>query len=569
VSTQYTEVGAVSGSNGTVTVDGSGSTLSHSSYLVVGVAGTGSLAVEGGAEVTVGETSGLGIQSGSVGTGTVRGAGSTWDGPQDLYVAYGGTASLTVQQGGAVNNANGFIGSESGSDGSVLVDGDGSTWGNTGSLYVGGNDVSAGGSGVLTVTNGGGVTAGGTLRVWGTGSVDVDAGQLDAGTVDLDGGGLSMGGGAAEVTVDSLLRFGPASALAAATGSSVYMQSASLENLSTDEAALAGLSGLELVFEGNPAEADDLEVACEDRGALPEAYADNFALGELRIGGAGLGHVRLVDGADNGNRYGEGGAAEALYVDSLVLGAGSVLDLNNLNLYWRTAFVDNGGTILNGSVTQVGEQTIFYPSDDAFVSMEEPDRNWSSDGYLSVRNRYGGLGEDYWERNSLLKFDLASIEPGATIASATLRLYYFDCIFSNCTGRNLDCRKVTSGWDEDTTTWNTRPATAPTVSDAATVPSASGWMEWDVTSDVRAIVDGEAENEGWQIADEITWGAANIPDARFRAKEYGDDAPHLEIVYGPEVPSLTGRGAITLALLLSLLAVSRIGLAAPARRRRP
>jgi hypothetical protein len=265
-----------------------------------------------------------------------------------------------------------------------------------------------------------------------------------------------------------------------------------------------------------------------------------------------------VDEIDNGNRDGAGGASEALYVDSLELGAGSVLDLNGLHLYWRTQFIDHGGTILNGTVSHVSGQAILSPTDDAFISMEEPDRNWSSDGYVSVRNRYGGMGSDYWERNSLVKFDLSSIAPSARIISATLHLYYFDCIFSNCDGRDLTCRGVTSVWSEGTVTWNTRPGVSPAVTDEAAVPSTSGWMAWNVTSDVQAIVNGQLDNEGWQISDEDAWGYVNVPDARLRSKEYGASVPYLEIVYRarPDLPSLTGGGLITLVLLLVLVACS-------------
>lgn len=198
--------------------------------------------------------------------------------------------------------------------------------------------------------------------------------------------------------------------------------------------------------------------------------------------------------------------------------------------------------------------TILYPTHDAFISMQDPNSNYGSGSALSVRNRYGGGGTDYWERNTLVKFDLSSIPHGSTITSATLHLYYYHCIFSNCNGRNLNCRRITSSWDEDTVTWNTRPGSAPGVTDQATVPSTFDWMDWDVTSDVQAIVDGEEDNEGWQIMDEVTWGASSIPDERFRSKEYGDYLPYLEIVYESQpsvrVPSLTGWGVVTLALLI-------------------
>jgi len=177
------------------------------------------------------------------------------------------------------------------------------------------------------------------------------------GTLDITGAG-------AEITVSNLLSFGANGTFAAVAGASIHMTGANFENQSTNETELAGLANLELIFEGGPADTDDVEVACEDKGVVTQGYVDNFALGKLTVGGADIGMVRLVDNTDNGNRGGTGGNAEALYVDRLELGAGSVLDLNNLHLYWRSGFVDNGGTILNGEVIQVQEGTI-YVDDDA------------------------------------------------------------------------------------------------------------------------------------------------------------------------------------------------------------
>ena len=89
-------------------------------------------------------------------------------------------------------------------------------------------------------------------------------------------------------------------------------------------------------------------------GAVMDGLIDNFALHTLQLGGdAGIGQVQLVDPFDNQPDW-EG--REALYVENLILGNGSYLDLNGLNLYYGT-FTDLGGTIdLNGgSITAVPE----------------------------------------------------------------------------------------------------------------------------------------------------------------------------------------------------------------------
>ena len=58
-------------------------------------------------------------------------------------------------------------------------------------------------------------------------------------------------------------------------------------------------------------------------------------------------YLQLLDSFDNEHRGGLGGTAEALYVGSLTLLAGSTLDLNGLHLYCQ-GLDDQGAAILNG-----------------------------------------------------------------------------------------------------------------------------------------------------------------------------------------------------------------------------
>jgi hypothetical protein len=102
---------------------------------------------------------------------------------------------------------------------------------------------------------------------------------------------------------------------------------------------------------GNP---QTLEVAGIDLGLAGPGWTDNFVLGTLEIGSSDT-YVRLVDGFDNSAQclglYCEIWDREALYVVDLILDSGTTLDLDGFNLYVLNSFTDNGGTILNGSVT--------------------------------------------------------------------------------------------------------------------------------------------------------------------------------------------------------------------------
>lgn len=179
VSDDSASIGESSGSIGIVTVDGSGSTWSHVTDVTVGGDGTGTLnIINGGSVSAFNSTSGGGViarNPGSAGTVNLSGAGSTWINHAALAISEGGTAALHVMNGGAVTSFYGTIGTFGGT-GVVTVDGTGSIWTNDTQLYVGATD----GVGSLTITQGGKVTDA-------TGYIGLE--QTSSGTVDVHGAG--------------------------------------------------------------------------------------------------------------------------------------------------------------------------------------------------------------------------------------------------------------------------------------------------------------------------------------------------------------------------------------------
>ena len=158
-----------------------GATADLSDALTIAESNTGHLSVSGGSSLS-NTAAMLGYMDGSSGTAAVDGPGSSWTNSGSLYVGGDGDGTLNIQNGGAVSNVDGFIGAYGGGDseGSVTVDGADSTWSSTGSLYVGGHTAEPGGSGALTVSDGGAVTVAGTLKVWPAGTVALDGGQVAA-----------------------------------------------------------------------------------------------------------------------------------------------------------------------------------------------------------------------------------------------------------------------------------------------------------------------------------------------------------------------------------------------------
>src|SRR5204862_3506429 len=102
---------------------------------------------------------------------------------------------------------------------------------------------------------------------------------------------------------------------------------------------LAGLHNLKLVFEGGLDATATLEAAGKDLGPGADGYLHNFGLGALQVGGVDAAKLSLVDLVDN-QLNGDGN--EAVYVDRLIVHSGSVLDLGNIHLYYRTAEIAPG-----------------------------------------------------------------------------------------------------------------------------------------------------------------------------------------------------------------------------------
>ncbi|MGO4740986.1 autotransporter outer membrane beta-barrel domain-containing protein [Bosea sp. 2KB_26] len=182
------------GSQGTVSVsgiDGSGnaSTWTNTSDLVIGQSGTGSLTILNGGRVN-NQSGYIAGDSGSQGTVTVsgidsNGSASTWTNAGDLYVGYNGTGTLNILAGGRVSNVDGSISG----DGNALVSGQGSSWQNSGRLTVG-----LYGAGTLrvedsaTVSSADGVvgsSAQGDAVLTGPGTTWTNAGQFTVGSFSV------------------------------------------------------------------------------------------------------------------------------------------------------------------------------------------------------------------------------------------------------------------------------------------------------------------------------------------------------------------------------------------------
>ena len=122
------------------------------------------------------------------------GANPIWDNSGYLYVGRYGEGMVTIENGGRVENTNGYIGIYADAVGTVTVTGTGSTWDNNDDLYVGGWYTYRG-TANISVQNGGTISLnGGTLRTSTLSAMDgtiADKLLFNSGELNLTGpGGL-------------------------------------------------------------------------------------------------------------------------------------------------------------------------------------------------------------------------------------------------------------------------------------------------------------------------------------------------------------------------------------------
>jgi len=180
-----------------------------------------------------------------------------------------------------------------------------------------------------------------------------------------------------------------------------------------------------------------------------------------------------------------------------------------------------------------------YPTDDTFVWQESSGSNYGDEEFMKIKNFNGWFLDDDNQMDGLIKFDVTSIPTGSTIISAKLYLYYYSYEYNNPDEHSvLELYRMTSNWNEDTVTWNTRPVYS-VLTTSATVPSSFAWIDWDVTSDIQNFIDGTVSNYGWKIHDSYEWDNVDIPVTKFRTKEYGSYIPYLEIEYEEHIITVT------------------------------
>jgi RHS repeat-associated protein len=334
----------------------------------------------------------LHLLSSAFSVGTVKvtdtahtGAGLTFRGGNvrmDSFTLLTFADTQTLAGGGAVTALGGTVIGLSGANQTLTI-APGITITSGGSLDVGANilinqgTLSGDGSisgGIFTVNgtnwiNDGTINAikGGAVALTGTwtnrGTIEVDSGTLNASGTGSNAGSIRATAGTLTLAVDAFTNTGLLGATS--NGNLILVKSVAIDQFGilygqpettiTVQANLAGSTlnadqyatqgTVILAGSGSAASPQLFEVMSNDAGKIAAGFQKNFAYGAIAL--ANNTYVKLVDNAHNS----AGTGPEAVYAGSLLVPAGTTLDLNGLHFYARAAQIS--GSVVNGSVSLV------------------------------------------------------------------------------------------------------------------------------------------------------------------------------------------------------------------------
>jgi uncharacterized protein (TIGR02145 family) len=147
------------------------------------------------------------------------------------------------------------------------------------------------------------------------------------------------------------------------------------------------------------------------------------------------------------------------------------------------------------------------PSGDSFVRSGSPTNNYGS-GPLLYAGTYSGTNE------SLVKFDLSCIPPGANITSAVITISYTSSIMGTVSG---NIYPISSSWNESTVTWNNKPTYITQHAVSFSKSTTQTPWSFNITDMVTSWYEGKYANNGLYL--KVSTPSCYI---NFKSREYGD-----------------------------------------------
>jgi len=349
----------------------------------------------------------------SIGDGEVRTVGSSkWINADNLWVASHGSGALTIEEGGEVSNATGYLGYGSGSQGMITVTGGGSKWTNAEDLYVGYE-----GTGSLAVIDGGAVDVGRTL--W-------------ASMGDLSGDGtITVGKGAvldADLVFDAA--HGNQQTLAFGTGGQLHLTIDGTESLGVGYKNAGTLT----VAEGA---AIDSSIGYLGYHAGSQGTATITGRGSrwtvssgLRVGCGGSGTLTIEDGGEVSSSYGGILGLGPGSQGTVVITGGGSRWTNASALYVGydggsgTLTIEGGGEVSN-TAGYLGRQSGSHGT----TTVIGPGSRWTNAGELWVG--YPGRGGIPSGTGSL------TVADGGQVTADSLSIYYQSTVDLSVSGDDM------------------------------------------------------------------------------------------------------------------------------------
>ena len=371
---------------------GSGQSLS-ARRLYVGYDSTGELTIVGGGAATVNSDAIVSNYWAASGTLTVDGPGSTF-GSGRLMVGISGTGALEITDGGQVECSKGMVALTGGFTSTAAISGYNSKWTCSQSLYVGGGDTAAGGTGELTINGGGPIATAldvaNTLKVWGSGTVNLSSAQIIANEIELVTGATLNMSASSTLMVNRLTGFG-------------------------DTVSLGG--GLKIGHGGGSGAGSHAVGAGQSLSTGSVLVVGHTAPGDLTVTGGGTVWS-----------FGASVGSQATSVGTVAVdGAGSSWTIN------ATAFVGYAGTgmltIGSGGHVSAGEFLLGgAPSSSGTVTVQDPGSSLNADGDLTVGGSSGAPGE------------LNVVNGAAVDVGGNLRIWWMGAV--NIAGGTIHCGDV-------------------------------------------------------------------------------------------------------------------------------
>ncbi len=193
------------------------------------------------------------------------------------------------------------------------------------------------------------------------------------------------------------------------------------------------------------------------------------------------------------------------------------------------------GIAFTSNTAEASSTTIYAAADGYAWSGGTSNPSGGNSGVDYLRVGFSTASGNY---RTLLKFDLSSIPAGAIITSADLNLYYYAAGGTDGDPLDISVYQTAVDWSEGSLTWSKAENYYVPSYDTVTIikGSGAGYKAWDIASLVQNWVDGTYDNYGVLLRAPTQSGSSIY--RTFHSKEYGSNAPKLEVTYTTPAPAI-------------------------------